>query len=143
MLYTLLKILLVIHLAGVILGFIGGRVHGALISWLETAPADTAEILWRYEKSASYMAFLGTSLLIITGILMLVYKWGGLAGQDWLFWVKMVLVAAVGGAEIVRHITAVKWRQGDQSMLAWTKNSGKFSGIAAVLTVIVGVFNFN
>lgn len=142
-LYILLNALLIIHLAGLIMGFIGGRAHGVIVSRIAGAPDATVEMLWEFEKKASWTAFIGTGLLVLSGTLMLWLKYGGTDGQDWLFWAKMILVAAVAAAEILRHQTALKWRAGIGTGERQTKLWGKFSGVAAVLTVIVAVFNFN
>ncbi len=142
-LYILLNLLLILHLAGLVMGFVGGRAHGAVVARLKGAGADVAEVLWAFEKTASWTAFIGTGLLVVSGALMLWLKYDGLAGQGWLFWLKMVLVVAVALAEVVRHLAALRWKSGDEAMAVWAKRAGKFSGLAAVATVAVAVFNFN
>lgn len=141
--YAVLNILLLIHLAGLVMGFVGGRAHGVVISRIEGAGDETAEMLWQFEKSASWTAFAGTALLVFSGLAMLSLKYGGFEDQDYFFWIKMVLVFVVAIAEILRHITAVKWKAGDAVMQSRSKFWGKVSGISAIATVIVAVFNFN
>jgi hypothetical protein len=141
--YAFLNVLLILHLAGLVMGFVGGRAHGEIVTRLKGAGPDATEMLWALEKKASWTAFTGTALLIASGSLMLWLKYGGIAGQSSLFWLKMVLVLAVSLAEIVRHLTALQWKSGNESMEIWTKLAGKFSGLAAIATVAVAVFNFN
>lgn len=142
-LYFWLNILLVLHLAGLIMGFIGGRTHGVILSRIAATEGETADMWWKYESQASNISFLGTAILIVSGSLMLWYKYGGLSGQETLFWIKMVLVVIVALAEIFRHQTAKSWKAGDEASFGKSRMWGKISGIAAVSTLIAGVFNFN
>jgi hypothetical protein len=142
-LFTLINILLIIHLAGLIMGFVGGRAHGVVVGRIAAASPETAALLWTFEAQASRTAFIGTALLLASGVAMLWLKYDGLAGQGALFIVKMALVAAVTIAEIMRHRTALAWKAGNAAMERATRAWGKFSGLAAVATVAVAVFNFN
>jgi hypothetical protein len=137
-----LNILLIIHLAGLIMGFVGGRSHAEVMKKISAASPDTAAVLWEFEKKASWTAFLGTALLVISGASMLWLKYDGPQHQPPLFWVKIGLVALVAVAEIMRHITAVQVREGNAAMLSQTRFWGKTSGIAAVAIVVIAVLVF-
>jgi uncharacterized membrane protein len=140
---TLLNILLIIHLAGLIMGFVGGRTHGEVVNRLRTAGPEATKMLWELEKKSSWTAFIGTGLLIVSGALLLWLKYNGLEGQSLLFWLKIALVVVVTWAEIARHFAALRWRDGDETQAYWAAAWGKISGISAVAVVIVAVFNFN
>lgn len=141
--FTLLNVLLILHLVGLVLGFVGGRAHGVVMGKIGAASQETAALLWAFEAQASRAAFIGTAILVVTGLAMLYLKYGGFAGQGMLFYVKLALVAAVATAEIMRHLSALRWRAGDPAMEVRTKAWGRFSGLAALSTLAVAVFNFN
>ena len=55
----------------------------------------------------------------------------------------MALVVLVATAEIMRHRTARQWKAGNAADQQQTRMWGRISGLAAVATVVVAVFNFN
>lgn len=138
-----LQALLIVHLSGLVMGFVGGRSHAEVMKRLPMAGSEASAILWDFEKKASSAAFIGTGLLVSSGAAMLWLKWGGPQNQPILFWVKIALVTLVAVAEVARHNTALLWRQGDASMHYWTRLWGKISGLAAMAIVVVAVIVFN
>lgn len=141
--HTLLQVLLFIHLAGLIMGFIGGRSHSSIMKSLPDTGQEASGILWDFEKKASWIAFVGTMILIPSGIGLLWLKWGGIQTQPPLFWLKLCLVAVVAYAEIARHQAAIRWRCGEQKMHAKALLWGKISGISAVAIIILAIILFN
>ena len=113
-----------------------------IISRIADTSGETQALYWGFEEKASKMAFMGTTLLVISGLTMLWLKYGGIDGQEILFWIKMALVV-VATAEILRHRKARQWKAGNADDLLRTRMWGKLSGLAAVATVVVAVFNFN
>lgn len=140
---TLLHGLLVLHLAGLILGFVGGRSHAEIMKQLPSAKGNAIDILWSYESKASWISFIGTGILIVSGAAMLWLKWGGPMNQQTVFYVKMVFVVLVAWAEIARHLSARQWRRGNDAMHQHSRLWGKISGLSAIATLVLGVVSFN
>jgi uncharacterized membrane protein len=134
---TVLHALLFIHLAGLIMGFVGGRSHGEIMKRLPSSGSEAAGVLWDLERKASWTAFVGTAILVPSGMAMLWLKWGGPQYQPPLFWVKISLVVVVAWAEIARHRSALAWRDGDERSHYWTRFWGKISGLSAIGIVVI------
>ena len=139
----ILQALLIVHLAGLVMGFVGGRSHAEIMKRLPDLGSEASQLLWDYEAKASWTAFIGTGLLVTSGAAMLWLKWGGPGNQPPMFWLKIALVALVTWAEVARHAAATRWRRGDNSMRRPAVLWGKVSGLAATAIIVVAVLVFN
>jgi putative membrane protein len=106
---------------------IGARIAGA--------NADTRATLFAIVYGISRVARIAMVLLLITGPLLVWLKYGGVAGFNFWFWVKMVLVALLLGLVIAAGINTKRGEAGDPA----APKRGPMIGMASMFTFFLVV----
>lgn len=129
-------ILLWIHLAALGLG--GAASFGLPVvgSKMATANAETRPLLFSIMQRLTRIGRAGFGLLIITGPLIVWLKYGGMAGFNTWFWVKMALVVVLLGLIIYAGTNAKKAEAGDRMAAIRAPTIGM--GATTVFLLVIG-----
>jgi uncharacterized membrane protein len=137
------EILLWLHLIG--LGMGGAAIVGGVIN-ARLLPAATAEQRATIFQAAAWLERVGRAalgLLIVTGLLMLWLKWGGVVPNGTWFAIKMVLVLVVIVALVIYGRAFRRFRNGDAAAQPLVRQGRLAGSIAFVLVVLAAVLAFN
>jgi hypothetical protein len=138
----LIHVLLWLHFIGLAMGLGTGISLSQVGPRLVAAPVDQRELLWTFETIFSRIGAAGLVILLITGPLLLMTKFGGANGPgDW-FLAKMVLVAVLVLGVGLHHWAAAGFRKGDESMGRWMLVGGRMAGTSAVVAVFCAAVTF-
>jgi putative membrane protein len=137
------KILLWLHLMGLIAGSGGGIANSAIGPAIGKAGPETRPTLWMLSHAMSRTSMTGFGLLLFTGPIMLLLRYSSLSEIPHLFWVKMILVAVLMVTVTITVRSGKKAEAGDMAAAARLRRIGPVNGILSLFTVGVAVFTFS
>jgi uncharacterized membrane protein len=138
----LIHLLLWLHFVGVGLGMGTGVALSQVGPRLIAAPSDQRELLWSLEKIFARIGLIGLTLLLVTGPLLLKFKFGGGMGLGGWFMAKMAMVALLIIGVGVHHWAAARFEKGDQGAARWMLIGGRTAGISVVLALLFAAVTF-
>ena len=132
-----------LHLVSLALGGVGAFGIPVVGSMMPMASAETRPTLFKAAHGLSRVSRIGLAGLIITGPLLVWLKFGGMAGFNWWFSLKMVLVLVMLAGVISSGILLKRAEGGDSG--AGRAMPAVGAGLLATFLAIVlcAVFAFN
>ena len=127
-------VLLICHLLAFGVGVTSAIVVPILMSRMPAAPVEARPLFGGIGMQLGLNARIALGVLVVTGVLMIWVRYGGVEGLGTWFWVKMSLVLVVVAAAI---IGAVARGRVDAGVMGW------ISRLALVGVVIAAVLAFN
>jgi hypothetical protein len=143
---NLTRVLLVLHFLGLAMGLstsFGNIVIAGLIN--KAAPAERP-VLVRFPPAMSRVGSIGLTLLWLTGLGMILTKWGGfgnVVNMPWTFHAKLTLVAILTGVIGYLHAIQPRIESGDAAAFARAQAFGKVAFALAVAVVVLAVISFD
>ena len=140
---TLNQVMLILHFLGLAMGlavpFSSMVMHGLLA---KAAPSEQ-QVLARFAPAMSRVGDVGLALLIITGLALVLTKYGGFDVMPWQFQVKMAAVALLIGLVGYIHVLMRKARNGDAAAAARIPVVGRVTFLLGVIAVVFAVLAFD
>jgi hypothetical protein len=134
--------LMVLHFLGLAMGLSTGfanMVMAGLIS--KAAPAEKA-VLGRFPPAMSKIGVVGLTLLWISGIAIVLTRYGTFAVLPRPFIVKLSAVILLTLAVIYIHVLMPRAQRGDADAMARIQTLGKLTGPLAIIAIIFAVITF-
>jgi len=141
--HALLILLLWLHFIGIGLAVGGGVALSQVGPRLIAAPVADRKDLWAFETVFGRLGAAGIAMLVTTGPLMLWLKFGGPAGLNHWFWVKLALVGIAVVAVATHELAGARFKRGAQSAVPAMFIAGRLAGGAIVLAMLAAVATFN
>ncbi len=136
-------LLLIGHFLGLAMGFAAGFGNMVMMGLIAKAKAADAVVLSRFPPAIVRVSNIGLVLLWITGVILVLIRWNGLASLSVMFWIKMVAVVALTGLAIVMHRLMGRARKGDIRAARQMPLLGRLAGVSALMALIFAVLAFH
>ncbi|WP_029040065.1 hypothetical protein [Cucumibacter marinus] len=136
-------VLLWAHFVGLGMGVGAGMSGGVLGGFIASASDETRPKFWEIQAGISRLSKIGLVLLIVTGIILVFTKFGGIGEMPWAFWVKMVLVVVMLVLVGLAESAGKKARKGDKQAAGQLKRYGPATGVVSFLVILSAVVAFN
>ena len=136
-------ILLILHFLGLAMGLsvsFANIVMSGLIA--RAAPAERP-VLSRFPPAMIRVGDIGLTLLWLSGLGMLFFKWGGFSAMPVTFHIKITLVAVLTGIIGYIHAQLKKLRNGDAAAAARIQTAAKVAFLLAISIVVLAVLTFD
>jgi putative membrane protein len=136
-------ILLILHLLALVAGggvSVGMQTMGRL---MPTATPDQRVGYMRLGGALSQIGRFAIGTLVVTGVIMVVTKFGGVEGLNFWFWVKMALVVVMIVGIVISTGASKRIQAGDATAAPLARQGGMISGIALLGVIITAVLAFN
>jgi hypothetical protein len=139
----IVDIVLFVHLLGLMMGAGGG--FGSMIVMrgaLKMAPEQAGPVrslgpaLGRFSSA-------GLVLMLITGPMLVLMKYGSFSGLSPLFWVKMVFVVSLTSAALTLELTYASVKRGNVEAAKRLPALGPWAGLSSLLAVLFAVLAFH
>ena len=140
---VLVKLLLWAHLAALVVGMGGGLGMSQVGPRLVGAAPDQRETWWPLAGGFGNMTRMGLVVMLITGPLMLWLKYGGVAGLNVWFMVKMGLVVLAIVLMGLSEMGLAQLKRGDEGGGKLAMTAGRMIGVTFFAIVLAAVFAFN
>lgn len=136
-------VLLAVHFFGLMMGAGGG--FGSAIAMRRAAklPAEQAAGVRTLGSGYARFSSIGLILMLLSGSLLVTFKYDGVEAMPPLFWLKMVFVTTLTIAAIAVELTYAAVKKGDVSGAARLPVLGPIAGVSSLLATIVAVFVFH
>lgn len=139
---ALIAILFCGHLMGLALGGAAGFGNAVVGQRLRTAGPDVRTHLFGVAHGLSKLGRIGLGLLIVTGLLLLWLRFGGVGAVSWVFWLKMALLVALIADIIVMGRLEARAEGGDPSAMKHMPALGALSTVLLIGIVLSAVVTF-
>jgi hypothetical protein len=137
------RLLLILHFTGLAMGFSATFAGMVVMRLIASSVPHEAEILRRILPQMTRISAWGVVLLLITGPMLVYWKFDGAWGAMPLsFWLKMAAVAGLVAAMGVLHVNMARARNGDLAAAARMEIAGPLTSVAAALALIFAVVAF-
>ena len=129
---TILDVLLIVHLAGLMLGAGGGIGSTIVMGYARSLPDEKGAIVRGAGPALARLSTAGLVLMLLTGPALVSMKYGGL-----------VFVATLTLAAILIEVTYAQVRKGNAAAAANLPKLGPLAGISALLAVVFAALAFH
>ena len=129
------QLLLIAHIFALVVGTATAVAMPVVMGRMKTATPDGRQMLGGIGQRLAKNAQLSFGVLLLTGIAMVIVRYGGVDGMNEWFWAKMALVAVV----LVVMIAGFLLKPGtiNPRLLMWTNR------LALIGIIVSAVFAFN
>jgi putative membrane protein len=139
----IVKLLLWAHLVALALGVGGGLGMSQVGPRLVNGSPDQREIWWPLARVFRMLTSVGLVVLLVTGPLMVWLKYGGFAGMNVWFQVKMGLVALGVVLMGLSEMGMARLKRGDEGGGKLAMTAGPALGVTMYVVMLAAVFAFN
>jgi hypothetical protein len=134
--------MLIFHFIGLMMGAGGGLGATVALAHALALPPEQAGPIRSLGPSLANVSAAGLVLMLATGVVLTVLKYGGFGAMPVMFWVKMTFVATLTIAVVLIQITHGQVRRGNAAAAARLPRLGSMAGISSLLAVIFAVLAF-
>jgi hypothetical protein len=134
--------LMVLHFLGLAMGLSTGFANMVMAGLIDKAAPPEKAILGRFPPAMSRIGAIGLTLLWITGIAIVMTRYGTFAILPRPFIVKLAAVVLLTLAVIYINILMPKAQRGDAAATARIRTLGMLTGPLAIIAVIFAVITF-
>ncbi len=136
-------VIIAVHLLGLVVGMGSGIGLGVLMPRLASAGDDERTRLFAMADVFSRNGHIGLGVLWVTGILIVVLKYGGIGGFSTWFWIKIALVVLLSASIGMGSAAYRRYKAGNTASGARLSMTGKLNMIAGPLIILAAVFAFH
>lgn len=141
---TLLDALLIVHFVGLMLGAGGGFGSALAAGYAKTLAGEQAQTVKALGPRLANMSMAGLVLMYISGIALLVLKYGGNLGvMPMMFWIKLVFVGTLTLAACAIIFTYGQIRRGNGAVEKRLPVLGPIAGMSSLAAVVFAVLTFH
>jgi len=136
-------ILLWLHIVAFVAGGANTVAMPLIESRLHTAIPETRAVLFAMAGVLARIGRAAMIVLLITGPVLLVMRYGGVSGASVWFWLKMGLIVVMLVSIVVGGISFKRAQNGDAGALDTASTAGKITAVAFLGVLLSAVFAFN
>ena len=140
---TFFDVLLIVHFVGLMMGAGGGLGSTIAMGYSRTLPPEQAAVVRGLGPALAHLSTAGLVLMLLTGVTMLMNKYGGMAGMPMMFHIKLLFVTTLTLAAIFIEVTYAQVRKGNAKAAAMLPRLGPVAGISSLLAVTFAVLAFH
>lgn len=140
---TLDQFLVVIHMLGLAMGLATGFSNMVLAGLIARATPDERAVLNRFPPAMGRVGAVGLAMLWISGISIVMLRYGGFAILPRTFIIKIVSVVLLTLVVAFIHYLMPRAQRGDAAAAATIQTLGKITGPLALIAVIFAVITFS
>ena len=134
--------LMVVHFLGLAMGLSTGFANMVMAGLIDKAAAPEKAILGRFPPAMSRIGAIGLTLLWISGISIVMTRYGTFSILPQPFIVKLAAVVLLTLAVIYINILMPKAQRGDAAAMARIRTLGMLTGPLAIIAIIFAVITF-
>ena len=134
--------LMVVHFLGLAMGLSTGFANMVMAGLIDKAAAPEKAILGRFPPAMSRIGAIGLTLLWISGISIVMTRYGTFSILPRPFIVKLAAVVLLTLAVIYINILMPKAQRGDAAAMARIRTLGMLTGPLAIIAIIFAVITF-
>ena len=134
--------LMVLHFLGLAMGLSTGFANMVMAGLVAKAPPAEKAILGRFPPAMSRIGVIGLALLWISGISIVMTRYGGFAILPRPFIVKLSAVVLLTLAVAYINILMPRAQRGDAAAMARIQTLGKLTGPLAIIAIVFAVITF-
>jgi hypothetical protein len=134
--------LMVLHFLGLAMGLSTGFANMVMAGLIDKAAPPEKAILGRFPPAMSRIGAIGLTLLWISGISIVMTRYGTFAILPRPFIVKLAAVVLLTLAVIYINVLMPKAQRGDAAAMARIRTLGMLTGPLAIIAVIFAVITF-
>ncbi len=139
---VLVQVLLILHFLGLAMGLSVSLANLVMSMVIARAAPQEKPILGRFPPRMSPVGYAGLTILWITGLLLVLTKFGGFSRLPPLFYVKLAAVVLLTITILYIAGQERKIRNGDMAAMARIQRAGKIAGMLAVIAIVFAVLTF-
>ena len=136
------NVLLMIHFLGLAMGLSTGFANMVMAGLIAKAAPAERPVLGRFPPAMSRIGVIGLTLLWISGISIVLTRYGTFAILPRPFIVKLAAVVVLTLAVIYIQVLLPKAQRGDAAAMARIQTLGKLTGPLALIAIIFAVITF-
>lgn len=139
---AVINLILVIHIMAFVAGGANGVAMPLIGRQIAIAAPDTQSVLFAIGNGLSQVGKVAMGALLVSGPLLILLRYGGIAGISPWFWGKMALIVVMLVTIVIGGINFKKAQRGVPGAAAIAETFGKVTGLAFLGVVICAVFAF-
>ena len=136
------QFLVIIHFLGLAMGLSTGFANMVMAGLIAKAPPNEKGVLARFPPAMSKIGSIGLTLLWISGISIVMTRYGGFAILPRTFIIKLAAVVVLTLGVIYINILMPRAQKGDTAAAARIQTIGKLTGPLAIIAIIFAVITF-
>jgi hypothetical protein len=134
--------LMVLHFLGLAMGLSTGFANMVMAGLVAKAAPQDKAVLARFPPAMAPIGLIGLALLWISGISIVLTRYGSFAILPRPFIVKLTAVVLLTIAVIYIQVLMPRARRGDEAAMARIQTIGKLTGPLAIIAIIFAVITF-
>jgi len=134
--------LMVLHFLGLAMGLSSGFANMVMAGLIRKAAPNEVPVLARFPPAMSRVGVIGLALLWISGISIVLTRYGSFAILPRPFIVKLTAVVLLTLAVIYIQVLLPRAQRGDQAAMARIQLLGKLTAPLAIIAIIFAVITF-
>ena len=140
---TFLDVLLIVHFVGLMMGAGGGLGSTIAMGYARALPPEQAAVVRGLGPGLAHLSTAGLVLMLVSGITMLMNKFGGMGAMPMMFHIKLLFVTTLTLAAIAIELTYAQVKKGNVKAAAMLPRLGPVAGISSLLAVTFAVLAFH
>ncbi|HYE87736.1 MAG TPA: hypothetical protein VEA16_15340 [Vicinamibacterales bacterium] len=139
---TLDHFLVIVHFVGLTMGLSTGFANMIMAGLIAKAPPQEKPVLGRFPPAMSRVGVIGLSLLWISGVAIVMTRYGGFSILPRTFIIKLSAVMLLTLAVVYIQVLLPKAQRGDAAAMARIQTLGKLTGPLALIAIVFAVLTF-
>ncbi|MDP3736763.1 MAG: hypothetical protein Q8R02_05210 [Hyphomonadaceae bacterium] len=135
--------LLIFHFIGLMLGAGGGLGSTVVMGYARSLPTEQAEPVRAVGPTLARMSTVGLVLMLLTGVALIAFKYGGFDAMPLMFWIKLVFAGTLTLAVILIEVTYARMAKGNAKAAEMLPRFGPVAGISALAAVVFAALAFH
>lgn len=136
-------ILLIFHFIGLMLGAGGGLGSTVVMGYAGSLPPEQAGPVRAVGPSLARMSSAGLVLMLLTGVAIVMTKYGGFSAMPLMFWIKLVFVGTLTVGAILIEVTYAQVKKGNAKAAELLPRFGPLAGISSLAAVVFAALAFH
>jgi len=135
-------VIIALHLFGLVITMGAGMALRLVMPRIASAGEGERDRLFGIGDALMRNAHIGLGLLWLTGILVVVLKYGGIDGLSFWFWIKIALVVVLSASIGMGSAAYRRFKAGEKASGARLAMIGKINLVTGALVILAAAFAF-
>ena len=136
------QVLVTLHFLGLAMGLSTGFANMVMAGVINKAAPQEKAVLGRFPPAMAKVGVIGLALLWVTGISIVMTRYGSFAILPRSFVIKLTAVVLLTIAVAYIHVLMPRAQKGDAAALARIQTIGKLTGPLSIIAIIFAVITF-
>lgn len=136
------QVLVALHFLGLAMGLSTGFANMVMAGLINRAAPQDKAVLGRFPPAMARIGVIGLTLLWVTGISIVMTRYGSFAILPRSFVIKLAAVVLLTLAVAYIHVLMPRAQKGDAAAMARMQTIGKMTGPLAIIAIIFAVITF-